>query len=170
MGIMIEERCGEETVRETGGSQCQVCDLSRRSRVLVVCYFTNTLEWVKSGCQICFRQRRSSKKSLFTITTCLRTQPCIEYLIFSYDIIFSYYILRYQNMYIYTYIRGNVSYKRNYTDIGLPSNRSVKLPEEASKPSPVHTNLPNQNYVDKNSSYRARVYNSLASILSSEIT
>lgn len=98
-------------------------------------------------CQICFRQRRLSKKSSLAILLFVSAQSYIEYLIFSYDIIFSYYILHHQ--YIYKYIQRNVSYKRNYADIGLPCNRSVKLPEEASKPSPVHTNLSNQNYVRK---------------------
>lgn len=59
-------------------------------------------------CQICFRQRRLSKKSSLAILLFVSAQSYIEYLIFSYDIIFSYYILHHQYIYINTY---NVTFR-----------------------------------------------------------
>lgn len=165
---MIEERRGKE-----GGKvvvvnvKCAICHGDPG------CWWSATLQThsngVKSGCQICFRQRRLSKKSSLTILLFTRSAIYRISYIFLYDIIFSYYILHYQKTYIYIYTHNVTFRTKEITRISVcRCNRSVKLPEEASKPSPVHTNLSNQNYVHKNSSYR--VYNSLASILCFKIT
>lgn len=150
--------------RETGGSQCQVCDLSlRRCRVLVVCYFTNTLEWVKSGCQWYVFAKEDWARSSRLLSSCLSI-IYIEYLIFSY------YVLHYRNiciyilynLYINTHNNVTFSYKRNYTDIGLPCNRSVKLPEEASKPSPVRTRIRPIKIMSIKKCIVRNIYNSLS--------
>lgn len=144
--------------RETGGSQCQVCDLSlRRCRVLVVCYFTNTLEWVKSGCQWYVFAKEDWARSSRLLSSCLSI-IYIEYLIFSY------YVLHYQNiciyilynLYINTTQQRNVfvqkklhGYRFAVQSIREIAGRSVKA-----KPG-AHTNSSNQNYVHKKM-YRAQ--------------
>lgn len=127
---MIEERRGEEEGKVVVVNvKCAICHGDPG------CWWSATLQThsngVKSGCQICFRQRRLSKKSSLTILLFTRSAIYRISYIFLYDIIFSYYILHYQKIYIYT--QRNVSYKRNYTDIGLPlqsireiAGRSVK--------------------------------------------
>lgn len=144
--------------RETGGSQCQVCDLSlKRWRVLVVCYFTNTLEWVKSGCQWYVFAKEDWARSSRLLSSCLSI-IYIEYLIFSY------YVLHYQNiciyilynLYINTTQQRNVfvqkklhGYRFAVQSIREIAGRSVKA-----KPG-AHTNSSNQNYVHKKM-YRAQ--------------
>lgn len=127
---MIEKRRGEEEGKVVVVNvKCAICHGDPG------CWWSATLQThsngVKSGCQICFRQRRLSKKSSLTILLFTRSAIYRISYIFLYDIIFSYYILHYQKTYIYT--QRNVSYKRNYTDIGLPlqsireiAGRSVK--------------------------------------------
>lgn len=163
---MIEERRGEEEGKVVVVNvKCAICHGDPG------CWWSATLQThsngVKSGCQICFRQRRLSKKSSLTILLFTRSAIYrISYIFLRYYI-FVLHIALSKNIYIYTH---NVTFRtKEITRISVcRCNRSVKLPEEASKPSPVHTNLSNQNYVHKNSSYR--VYNSLASILCFKIT
>lgn len=107
---------------------------------------------------ICFRQRSSR-----LLSSCLSI-IYIEYLIFSY------YVLHYRNiciyilynLYINTHNNVTFTYKRNYTDIGLPCNRSVKLPEEASKPSPVRTRIRPIKIMSIKKCIVRNIYNSLS--------
>ena len=110
---------------------------------------------------ICFRQRRLSKK--FSLTILLFVNHI-------YRISYIYYVLHYQNiciyilynLYINTHNNVTFSYKRNYTDIGLPCNRSVKLPEEASKPSPVRTRIRPIKIMSIKKCIVRNIYNSLS--------
>lgn len=129
---MIEERRGEEEGKVVVVNvKCAICHGDPG------CWWSATLQThsngVKSGCQICFRQRRLSKKSSLTILLFTRSAIYrISYIFLRYYI-FVLHIALSKNIYIYIYTQRNVSYKRNYTDIGLPlqsireiAGRSVK--------------------------------------------